>query len=71
MAGAGAGLLGHGDFGGFASPRPGALASPLSSTMLKIQSAEVDHSFWFENSGSTPMLGIADIFDDAPMAMAD
>lgn len=60
-------MLGRGEFGGFASPRPAVLASPLSSAMLKIQSAEVDHSFWFENSGSTPMLGIADIFDDGPM----
>lgn len=67
MSDAGAVLLGRGEAAGYASPRPGQLASPLSSTMLKIQSAEVDHSFWFENSGSTPMLGIADIFDDAPM----
>ena len=42
-------------------------ASPLSPAMLKIQGAEADHSFWFETSGSTPVLGIADIFDEAPM----
>ncbi len=29
-----------------------------------LQGAEADASFWFDNSGSTPPLGIADIFND-------
>ena len=56
----------RGDHSSYLSPRV-VLSSPLSSALLKIQSAEVDHSFWFENSGNIPLLGIADIFDDAPL----
>ena len=30
----------------------------------RLQGAEADASFWFDNSGSTPPLAIADIFND-------
>ncbi len=41
-------------------------AQPYDDAAARVapQGAEADASFWFDNSGSTPPLGIADIFND-------
>lgn len=51
---------------GFATPKShGCLPSPLmtSPTLMKLQNAQTDPSYWYDQ-GATTCMGIADIFSD-------